>query len=89
MGKSLKISHLVKQKQYAETERSGTTTIFIGTSSIDMGQLQAEVKTNLDNLYGKELPFYKEMHATAKIITEDLRLLERLFMSLKKVFSEQ
>jgi len=29
------------------------------------------------------------MHATAEIITEDLRLLERLFMPLKKVFSEQ
>ena len=39
--------------------------------------------------YGKELPFYQEMHATAEIITEDMRLLERLFMPLKKILSEQ
>ena len=39
--------------------------------------------------YGRELPFYQEMHAIAEIITEDMRLLERLFMPLKKIFSEQ
>jgi len=39
--------------------------------------------------YGNELPFHQEMYATAEIITEDMRLLERLFMPLKKIFSEQ
>jgi HlyD family secretion protein len=43
----------------------------------------------LKTTYGIELPFNQEMHATAEIITEDLRLLERLFMPIKKIFSEQ
>ena len=43
----------------------------------------------LMSTYGQELPFYPEMLATAEIITEDLRLLERLFLPLKKIFSEQ
>ena len=43
----------------------------------------------LTTTYGTELPFHPEMRATAEIITEDLRLLERLFMQLKKIFSEK
>ncbi|MDR2036511.1 MAG: hypothetical protein LBQ60_01160 [Bacteroidales bacterium] len=39
--------------------------------------------------YGKELPFTQEMQATAEIITDDLRQLERLFMPVKKIFSGQ
>lgn len=43
----------------------------------------------LTTTYGKTLVFTQEMHATAEIITDDLRLLERLFSPLKKIFSEQ
>lgn len=38
--------------------------------------------------YGKELPASQEMKATADIVTEDLRLIERFFMPLKKVLRE-
>ncbi|WP_099464171.1 HlyD family secretion protein [Parabacteroides provencensis] len=38
--------------------------------------------------YGKTLPVSHEMTATAEIVTDDLRLIERFFMPLKKVFRE-
>lgn len=38
--------------------------------------------------YKKELPFSPEMEAQADIVTEDLRLIERFFMPLKKIFKE-
>jgi HlyD family secretion protein len=51
--------------------------------------LEIQLINGLITSYGNPLPFNQEMHATAEIITEDLRLLERLLMPLKKVFSEQ
>lgn len=51
--------------------------------------LEITLPQGLLTSYGQELPFRKEMYATAEIITEDMRLLERLFMPLKKIFSEQ
>lgn len=38
--------------------------------------------------YKKTLPASQEMQATAEIVTEDLRLIERLFMPLKKILKE-
>jgi HlyD family secretion protein len=38
--------------------------------------------------YRKELKFSQEMQATADIVTDDMRLIERLFMPVKKIFSE-
>ena len=38
--------------------------------------------------YGRELPASQEMKATADIVTEDLRLIERLILPLKKVLKE-
>ena len=43
----------------------------------------------LTTTYAIELPFHPEMHAIAEIITEDMRLIERMFMPLKKIFSER
>jgi len=51
--------------------------------------LEVGFPNGLMTTYGKELPFYQEMYATAEIITADLRLLERFFMPLKKVFADQ
>lgn len=39
--------------------------------------------------YGKTLPLTREMKGSAEIITDDLRLLERLIMPLRKIFMEQ
>ena len=55
----------------------------------DSYTLEVNFPNGLTSTYGNELPFYQEMYATAEIITDDMRLLERLFMPLKKVFSEQ
>ncbi len=38
--------------------------------------------------YKKELPFFPEMEAQADIITEDISLLERFFMPLRKIWTE-
>lgn len=38
--------------------------------------------------YHKTLPVSQEMQAQADIVTEDLRLIERFFMPLKKIFKE-
>jgi len=57
-------------------------------SSGDSYTLEVSFPNGLMTTYGKELPFYQEMYATSEIITEDLRLLERFFMPLKKIFNE-
>jgi HlyD family secretion protein len=38
--------------------------------------------------YRKELKFSHEMQAVADIITDDMRLIERLFMPIKRIFAE-
>lgn len=38
--------------------------------------------------YGKNLPVSHEMKATAEIVTDDLRLIERFFQPLKKILKE-
>lgn len=38
--------------------------------------------------YGKSLPVFYEMKATAEIVTEDSRLIERFFQPLKKILKE-
>ena len=55
----------------------------------DFYTLEVDFPNGLMTTYGRELPFHQEMHATAEIITEDLRLLQRLFMPLKRIFSEK
>lgn len=43
------------------------------------------MKTN----YGRKLPISRQMMGTADIITEDLRLIERFFMPIKKILINQ
>ena len=38
--------------------------------------------------YGKSLPVFYEMKATAEIVTDDSRLIERFFQPLKKILKE-
>jgi HlyD family secretion protein len=42
----------------------------------------------LRTTYNKELPYLPEMQAQADIITDDLSLLERFFLPIKKVITE-
>lgn len=50
--------------------------------------VEITLPNGLNTNYGKELPASQEMKATADIVTEDLRLIERFFMPLKKVLKE-
>lgn len=55
-----------------------------GLYAVDIS-LPNGLKTN----YGKILPLTREMKGSADIVTDDLRLLERLVMPLKKMWMEQ
>jgi HlyD family secretion protein len=50
--------------------------------------LEIALPNGLMTTYGKELKFSQEMQAVADIITDDMRLIERLFMPIKKIFAE-
>lgn len=47
--------------------------------------LEVELPNKLRTSYGKELEFSQEMRGTAEIITEDIRLLERIFKPIKSL----
>jgi len=57
-------------------------------SSTNSYTLEIHFQNGLMTTYEKELPFYQEMYATGEIISEELRLLDRFFLPLKKVFRE-
>lgn len=47
--------------------------------------VDAELPKSLTTSYGKNLEFKQEMHGTAEIVTQDLRLAERFFYQLKEL----
>ena len=51
--------------------------------------VEVSLLQGLHTNYGKTLPITREMKGTADIITADMRLIERLFMPLRKVFQNQ
>ncbi len=50
--------------------------------------VEVDLPEGLHTSYNKELPYLPEMQAQADIITEDLSLLERFFMPLRKIWTE-
>ena len=51
-------------------------------------QVNIAFPNGLTTNYGKSLPVTYEMKAVAEIVTEDLRLIERFFMPLKRILKE-
>lgn len=49
--------------------------------------LEVDLPEGLLTSYGKELEFSQEMQGTAEIITEDIRLLERIFKPIKAILN--
>lgn len=49
--------------------------------------VDVKLSEGLRTSYNKELPMTRELKGTAEIITEDLRLIERLLMPLKKLWN--
>tara|TARA_R110000796_G_scaffold74374_1_gene167088 strand:- start:45527 stop:46822 length:1296 start_codon:yes stop_codon:yes gene_type:complete len=52
----------------------------------DIYQVQVALDNGLITSYNLQLEYSPEMMATAEVITEDLRLIERLFNSLRSIF---
>ncbi len=50
--------------------------------------LEVELPEGLKTSYGEVLPFHQEMQGTAEIITEDIRLLERIFKPIKSILEQ-
>jgi HlyD family secretion protein len=50
--------------------------------------VEIALPNGLMTTYRKELKFSQEMQAAADIITDDMRLIERLFMPIKRIFAE-
>lgn len=57
----------------------------------DQGKYYVEIELTkgLKTSYGKELPFRQEMEGNAEIITEDLRLIQRIFAPLRSLYKER
>lgn len=54
----------------------------------DMYLVKIRLKHGLTSSYGKELRFTPEMSGSAEIITEELRLIDRIFYRIRTIFSE-
>ncbi len=50
--------------------------------------LEVDLPNKLRTSYGKDLEFSQEMQGTAEIITEDIRLLERIFKPIKAILKK-
>ncbi len=54
----------------------------------DQYLIKVRLKNGLTSSYGKELRFTPEMLGSAEIITEELRLIDRIFYRIRNIFSE-
>ncbi|QIK61412.1 HlyD family efflux transporter periplasmic adaptor subunit [Dysgonomonas sp. HDW5A] len=50
--------------------------------------VEIELPNRLVTTYNKELPYLPDMQAQADIVTEDISLLERFFMPIRKIWTE-
>lgn len=57
-------------------------------ASINHYVVEIELPEGLRTTYNKELPYLPEMQAQADIVTEDISLLERFFMPIRKIWTE-
>jgi HlyD family secretion protein len=67
---------------------SGTVRSISLVPSENSYQVEIALPDGLTTSYRKTLPASHEMTASAEIVTEDLRLIERFFMPLKRVLKE-
>ena len=68
---------------------SAASTAFGAEPNTQTAVVDIALPDGLTTNYGKTLPLTREMKGSAEIITDDLRLLERLIMPLRKIFMEQ
>lgn len=60
----------------------------VPTKEDNVSQYSLEIKfpNGLNSTYNKKIPFLSEMEGKADIVTDDLSLLERFFLPIKKIF---
>ncbi|WP_346881337.1 HlyD family efflux transporter periplasmic adaptor subunit [uncultured Algibacter sp.] len=79
----------IKLENYPETEFGVLNGIIKNISAIPnkdgLYLIDVELPKTLITSYNKEIGFKQEMRASAEIITEDLRLIERFFYQFKEV----
>jgi hypothetical protein len=51
--------------------------------------VEIELTNGLKTNYNKQLPFFQEMTGTAEIITEDMRLIERIIAPMRSMYKEK
>lgn len=51
--------------------------------------VEIELTNGLKTNYNKQLPFFQEMTGTSEIITEDMRLIERIIAPLRSIYKEK
>jgi HlyD family secretion protein len=51
--------------------------------------VEIDLPDGLRTSYSKELPFRQEMEGTAEIITEDMRLIQRIFSPVRSLYKEK
>ena len=61
------------------------TKISLTPNAENLYLLDVAVESPLITSHNKEIPFIQEMQATAEIVTNDLRLIQRLFYQLNEV----
>jgi len=52
-------------------------------------QAWVALPSGLESTYGRELEYLPEMGGTARIITEDLRLIDRVFSQFRRVLDQE
>lgn len=67
---------------------NGTVSAISMVPAEDNYMVEIAFPDGLTTNYGKLLPVSHEMKATAEIVTDDLRLIERFFQPLKKILKE-
>lgn len=67
---------------------NGTVSAISMVPAEDNYMVEIAFPNGLTTNYGKCLPVSHEMKATAEIVTDDLRLIERFFQPLKKILKE-
>lgn len=82
----------IKLENYPEAEfgiiRGKVEKISLTANKDDFYIIDVSLPESLITSYGKEISFKQEMRGTAEIITDDLRLLERVLYQFKKLMNQ-
>ena len=82
---------IIRFANYPDQEFGIVNGIVNSVSLVPSGEnyrVEIGLPNGLTTNYGKTLPSLQELQGTAEIVTEELRLIERFFMPVKRMFKE-